>query len=259
MGLPPARRHPRSAPDGPPVLRLHRRGHRSLQARGRQPPGDAVGPRARPLEESERHGLGQPARHVHPRDRRRDGPGQRGRDPGPATPHHPRPPARFDPGSAAHHGAAGLLRRAGELIRRRRGPAGRVRLSRRWNGRHQADDALVGRDRDPPRHHAVAPALRAPVPRLRPVDQPPGHQHQPAAVPSVAGRSPAPDRPVPPLRQGPVRRHSRRRPARLRPGRLHRDEPLPPRPGVRSKRAEHARRRRRPASATRRSTTSATA
>ena len=47
MGLPPARRHARPAPDRPPLLRLHRRRHGPLHHRRRAAPGDAVGSRAR--------------------------------------------------------------------------------------------------------------------------------------------------------------------------------------------------------------------
>ena len=61
----------------PPVLRLRRRRHRPLHHRRRPAPGDALGARAR-SEQNPRRRLGQPADHLHPRHRRRDGPGQRG-------------------------------------------------------------------------------------------------------------------------------------------------------------------------------------
>ena len=94
-------------------------------------------------------------------------------------------------------------------------------------------DALDGDDRDRARHDAHAPAVRRAVPGPRPADQRPGHQRQPAPVPSQPGRPAGDDRPVPALRQGSLPGHRRRRPAGLHPGRVHDLRPVPRRPGVR--------------------------
>ena len=52
---------------------------------------------------------------LHPRHRRRDGPGQRRRPKRPAAPDHPRPAAGFDAVAPADHPAADLLRRAADV------------------------------------------------------------------------------------------------------------------------------------------------
>ena len=93
VGLPAAADDPAPGPDRPPVLRLHGRRHRPLRHRRHAAPGDAVGPRARDRAQRAGGELGQPAGHLHPRHRHRDGPGQRGHARGPA--------AAVDPGPAA--------------------------------------------------------------------------------------------------------------------------------------------------------------
>ena len=100
-------------------------------------------------------------------------------------------------------------------LRRRRRPAGRVRLpdrrGRATGGGTATDDALDGTTGIQLDTTLVAAAVRAPLPRPRPADQRPGHGRQPAAVPPLARRPAAADRAVPALRQGPVPRHRRRR------------------------------------------------
>ena len=94
-------------------------------------------------------------------------------------------------------------------------------------------DALARHDRHQPRHDPPQAAVRAAVPRPGPAHQRPDHRREPAPVPSVAGGSARPHRPVPALRQGPVSRHPRGRDADLRPGRVHRVGALPACPGLR--------------------------
>ena len=120
----------------PSLLRLPRRGHRPLHHRRRPAPGHAVRPRARPEPEPAGDRVREPAHRLHPRHRRRDGPGQRGRQRGPAAAVHPQPPAGLDRRRAGDHRAAHLLRREAERLRHHRRPAGRVRLpDRRGRGR----------------------------------------------------------------------------------------------------------------------------
>ena len=236
MGLPAAADNPRSTPDGAPLLRLHGRGRRSLRHRWRRTPGDAVGTGALARAEPAGDWLGQPADPLHARDRCRDGPGQRGGQRGPAAPVHRQPAAGLDGRRTADHPASRLLRRAPELVRRRRRAAERVRLSHRRERRRRLDrdpDAMDGDHRDQARQHVDATPVLAPVPGPRPADQRPGDAEQPAALPSFAERPADPHRAVPSLRQGPVPRHRRRRPDGLRAGRLHVIRSIPERPGVR--------------------------
>ena len=192
VGLPAARRHARPAPDGPPVLRLHRRRHRPLHDRRRRPPGDALGPRARPLEEPERDRLGQRADHLHPRHRRRDGPGQRG---------HARRASRGSSSATCRRSRSAGAPQITEpriYFGERASPyvvvgaqAGRVRLPAGESDAAGGDvtTTLDRDDRDPARHDAVAAAVRAPLPRPQPADQRPDHDREPAAVPPLARRT----------------------------------------------------------------------
>ena len=91
----------------------------------RPAPGDALGARARPRAEPERVRLGQPADPLHARGRGGHGPGQRGRQRGPAAAAHQQPAAGL--GDAARRPSTeplgDLLRRTAELVRRRRAPS----------------------------------------------------------------------------------------------------------------------------------------
>ena len=189
-------------------------------------PGHALGPRARPRAEPERDRLGQPAAHLHPRHRRRDGPGQRGR------------PAR-----ASRSLVIRTCRRSRRRGARRSPSRGSTSASGRATyvvvGAQQAefdyppgDERPVGGRRRPTTRWTgttgikldttlIAAAVRAPLPRPQPADQRPDHDRQPAAVPPLARRSAAADRAVPALRQGPYLVVDERRPALLHPGRLH--------------------------------------
>ena len=109
---------PRPAPDRAQVLRLHRRRHRPLHHRRRPAPGHAVRSRARPRAEPDGDRLGQPADHLHARDRRGDGAGQRGRQPGAAEPPHRQPPAGLGRRRAGDHPAADLFRRTTVVVHR---------------------------------------------------------------------------------------------------------------------------------------------
>ena len=224
-------------------------------------PGDAVGPRAGARAEPERDRLGQPADRLHPRRRRRDGPGQRGRQRGPAA------AARQQPAAGLRSAVRRPIDPAPDLLRR----AARARTS--WSGRSRTSSTTrparatpsgsigtetrwTGHDRDHARQHADAAALRAALPRPRPADQRPGHRR--AASCSSIARSERPavaDRAVPALRQGPVPRHRRQRPDG-RTSRTRSRRPTgsrTPRPSTRrATRRDRARQRRR-------STTSATA
>ena len=113
---------------------------------------------------------------------------------GPAADRHRQPAAGLERGRARDHRAADLLRRARQLVRRRRRPPAGVRLPdrrerRRRLGRH--DHQLDRHERDPPRQHADAAPVRAALPRPGPAHQRPGHRRQPAALPSLDRRSPA--------------------------------------------------------------------
>ena len=127
--------------------------------RRRPAPGDALGARARARAEPERVRLGQPADPVHPRGRGGDGPGQRGRQRRPAAAARQQPAAGLDQWRAADRSSplGHLLRRAAELVRRRRGAAERVRLPdrrERHRGLDRHRDALDGHDRDRARQDA---------------------------------------------------------------------------------------------------------
>ena len=159
----------RPAPDRAQVLRLHRRRHRPLRHRRRAAPGDALGARARARAEPERVRLGQPADPLHARRRGRHGPGQRGRQRGPAAAAREQPAAGLDERRADDRpGPLGdLLRRARQLVRRRRGAAERVRLPdrrERHRGLDRDRDALDGDDRHRPRQHADPAAVRGALP-----------------------------------------------------------------------------------------------
>ena len=97
----------------------------------RDPPGDALGPRAGPGAQPAGRLVGQPADRLHPRLRAHDGPGQRGGRAGPAPALHPRHAAAVRARGAAGDPAADLLRRAPQRLDRGRRPAGRVRLPAR--------------------------------------------------------------------------------------------------------------------------------
>ena len=96
------------------------------------------GPRARSGAQPAGRHVGQPADHVHPRDRRRDGPGQRGDRGRPAAADHPRPAVDVARRGAADHPAADLLRRAAERLDHHRRPPGGVRLPGRRDARPTA-------------------------------------------------------------------------------------------------------------------------
>ena len=143
-------------------------------------------------EEPGRRRLGQRADHLHPRHRRRDGPGKRGRTPGPAAARDPGPAARLVGGRARRsRSRASTSASAQSDVRRRRRPAGRVRLSARADGdrrRRGRRDTLAGTTGNQARHDPVAPAVRAPLPRPQLADQRPDHERQPAPVPPLAER-----------------------------------------------------------------------
>ena len=240
VGLPAAPGHARPAPDAAQVLRLHGRGRGPLRDRRHRTPGLDLRSRAGPGPEPERRGLHQPADHLHPRHRRGHDPGQRGRQRGPAAHLHRQPAAGVDERGPGHHGAADLLRRARQRLRRHGRAAQRVRLPDRRGRRGRRDrdgDALDRHDRDPAGHDPEPPAVRRAVQGPGPAHQRPAHELEPAAVPSFAVGPASPGRAVPQVRQGPVPRHRRRRPARLHPGRLHGLRCVPERPGVRPGRA----------------------
>ena len=174
----------------------------------------------------QRDRLGQPADHLHPRHRRGDGAGQRGRREGqpqliirePAARSRPRarrrsPSRGSTSASAPATTSSSAPSRPSSTTRsaRPRAPAATGDRRPRWTG-------TTG---DPPRHDPLAAPVRAALPRPQPADQRPGDRRQPAPLPSLAGRSAAAHRAVPALRQGPVPRRRRRRPAGLHPGRLH--------------------------------------
>ena len=100
------------------------------------------------------------------------------------------------------HRAADLLRRAAVGLRRRRRPAGRVRLPDRRGRRHggeTGDQTRAGPARPAIKLDTtlVAAALRAPLPRPQPAHQRPGHRRQPAPVPPLARGPAQPHRAVP--------------------------------------------------------------
>ena len=208
------------------------------------------------VEDSNATGLGDPADHLHPRHRRRDGPGQRGRLAGPATAADLEPAAGVDRRRAADLAAPDLLRRGQQLVGRRRRPPARVRLPARRVGRRCRADELDRHVRHPARHDLRPAPVRDPVPRPEPPDQRPGDERQPAPLPPDAERSTAADRAVPEVRQGSLPRHRRRGQAEVHPGRVHDQRPVPARRSVRSRRGHAGPER---ARAARTSTTSGTA
>ena len=242
LGLPPAQGLAGAAPDGPPVLRLPGRRHRPLPDRRHEAPGDAVGPRAGPRAQPAGRDVGQPADHLHPRDRHGDGSGQRGDRGRPAAPDHPGPAIHVARWRAAGDPTPDLLRGATERLDHHRRPPGRVRLSGRDHGHRRSagtgpDHPLERNERGEAGHDPLASPVRPPLPRPQPAHQRPGDRRQPAPVPPLDRRSAAPHRAVPPVRQGPLPGRDRGRSVRLHPGRLHHQRPLPERPVARSGRA----------------------
>ena len=239
LGLPAAQGLARPAPDRPPVLRLLGRRHRPLPDRRPEAPGDALGPRAGARAQPAGRDLGQPADHLHPRHRRRDGPGQRGRP----RQGQPQPVIRDLPPTSLG-GAPPVTQpriyfgERPERLDHHRRPSGRVRLPGRDQRRPTAagtgpDDPLDAARRGSSSTDPLRLLFAAPLPRPQPAHQRPGHRRQPAPVPPQPRRPAAAHRAVPALRQGPLPGRRRRTAGRLHPGRLHDQRPLPERPVVR--------------------------
>ena len=136
--------------------------------------------------------LGQPAGHLHPRHRPRDGAGQRG---------HPRGPA----GAVGARPAAGVEQTARRRSPSRGSTSARATPTTSSSGARQPEFDYPGRPAraprrrrprgpattgDPARLDPDPAAVLAPVPRPRPADLRPDHVRQPAAVPPDA-RGPA--------------------------------------------------------------------
>ena len=155
-------------------------------------PGDAVRPRARDRPQPAGGQLGQPAGHLDPRHRRRDGPGQRGHARGPAAAVGPRPAADVEQRGAGDHAAADLLRRERQhyvVVRAQASPSSTI-------PRDTSASAVDRRRRRGPATTGIpldstldAAAVRAPVPRPRPADLGPGHR--PTASCCSTGRCPS--------------------------------------------------------------------
>ena len=240
VGLPAARRHARPAPDGPPVLRLHRRRHRPLPASTATLRQVMLSARELALdEEPERDGLGQPADRLHPRHRAsRWSRSTRSRRRASRTSIISNLPPVSSERRAADHRAPDLLRRAANAATSSSAPSSPSSTTRAAQRRRHGRDVVTttaGRAR--PGSSSTRPSTRLLFAlRFRDLDLLISDQvtdREPAPVPPLARRPAAADRAVPALRQGPVRRDRRQRPAEVHPGRLHDQRPVPARPGVR--------------------------
>ena len=192
VGLPAARRHPRPAPDGPAVLRLHRRRHRPLHDRRRRSARSCSPAASSTLEQNPSGGrVHEPADHLHPRHRAGDGAGQRGRQRGPAAAVHRQPAAGLDAPAPRTITEPRIYfgERPSGVRRHRRPPdtSSTTRPARAMRparpGPRRAGRATTGINA---RHDPDAAALRRPVPRPGPAHQRPGHGREPAAVPPLA-------------------------------------------------------------------------
>ena len=185
------------------------------------------GPRAGARAEPERHRLGQPAHRLHPRHRRSRwsrstrSPTRASRDLfiGNLPPVSTRRRARRSPsrGSTSASGRVGL--------RRRRRPAGRVRLPDRRGRRIRGDTAPTRAGPARPASSSTTTLMRLLFAlRFRDLDLLISDQvtadSQLLFHRSLEDRL-SRDRAVPQVRQGPVPRRRRQRPARLHPGRVH--------------------------------------
>ena len=154
-----------------------------------------------------RRQLGQPADHLHPRHRPRDGPVNEV-----TTEGQPRlwvrdlPPV-LEQRRAGDHAAAHLLRRAADnhyVVVGARQPE--FDYPRRQRGRRRTDDRVDRHDRHHAGLDADPAAVLAPVPRPRPADLRPDHRPTASCCSTGRWRSGWGDRAVPALRQGPVPR-----------------------------------------------------